>query len=66
VIKVYWLGKKLCRAILRRLPSSLVITVSGHDHDWQVGKPLLDLAEQLQSVQEFFNDDGRNSAPVAR
>src|SRR5262245_25479534 len=50
VIKVYWLGKKLCRAILRRLPPSLVITVSGHDHNCQVGEPLLDLAEQLQSV----------------
>ena len=45
VIKIYWLGKKLYRAILRRLPPSLVITVSGHDHDWQVWEPLSDFTQ---------------------
>ena len=44
------LGKKLCCAIFRRLPPSLAITVSGHNQDWQVGEPLLDLPEQWQPV----------------
>jgi hypothetical protein len=36
---------KLCCAILRRLPPSLIITVSGHHHHWLVGEPLFDLAK---------------------
>src|SRR5262245_6818068 len=60
VIKVYWLGKKLCCATLRRLPPSLVITVSGHDHYWQLGEPLLDLAEQLPSGHAGHVDVGES------
>jgi hypothetical protein len=44
-LKVDRLSNKLCCAILRRLPPSLVITVSGYHHDGQVGKALLDLTE---------------------
>src|SRR5262249_44918571 len=55
--------KKLCCANLRRLTPSLVITVSGHDHDRQVGKPLLDFAEQLQAVNaEHVNRRGPRAA----
>jgi len=45
-----WTRPALIGAILRRLAPSRVITVGGHHHDGQIGKPLLDLAEQLQPV----------------
>ena len=57
-----WFAKrKLDKALLRHtLPPSLVITVSGYHHDWQVGKPLLDLDQQLQSVHTGHIDAGED------
>jgi hypothetical protein len=48
VLKVDRLVKNSAAPYSVAWPPSLVITVSGHDHDWQVGEPPLDLAKQLQ------------------
>jgi hypothetical protein len=58
--KVDRLGKKLCCAIIRCLPPSLVISVSGYHHDWQAGRPLLDFDEQLQPVHTGHVDVGKD------
>ena len=41
------LGKRLCCAILRRLPPSFVLSVSSCNDGGRVGKPLLDLDQKL-------------------